>query len=259
MLRADLLRYLILWYYGGFYADLDVYPARTIKGCPSLEHIFPHSDFPPPAPNVSFVVGVELDEPYFSRRLVNEWNWSRRYGFIQWTMYAPRRFSPILRMVIVRVLAHIKRHYEIHGFHRRFVTLSGKLAIGVNSIFEITGPTVVTDSILDTLSSTLPPSHPLIAASVEADKQWGDLPYPRVSWAPFHHLSEPVWVDATEAREGQAEELGGLGILPINVWGNGQSHSGAENSFSKQACINHHFKGSWKKWWWEKWIHGKNS
>ena len=121
----------------------------------------------------------------------------------------------------------------------------------MSAVFELTGPTVVTDSVLDTLSASLPPSHPLVVASVEADKQWGDLKSPRVSWAPFHRLQSPMWVDASEGERG---EMGGVGVLPINVWGNGQRHSGAEDFFSQQACVNHHFKGSWKKWWWQKWL-----
>jgi len=42
-----------------------------------------------------------------------------------------------------------------------------------------------------------------------------------------------------------------LAVLPINVWGNGQRHSGAENYNSVHACINHRFGRSWKKGWWE--------
>lgn len=123
-----------------------------------------------------------------------------------------------------------------------------------------------TDAVLDVLSETLPYTHPLVRTSVQTDEGVGDLMLPatkgtkspgnnddddmqirqRVTWAPFHHLSSPLWVDATEAMDGK--EMGGLGVLPINVWGNGQRHSGAENFFSEHACVNHRFGGSWKKW-----------
>ncbi|BDD60767.1 hypothetical protein MPDQ_004670 [Monascus purpureus] len=252
VLRADLLRYLLLWYYGGFYADLDVYPARPIRSCPSLEPLFsPSLSTPIPASslNVSFVVGIELDEPYASPQTIKEWHWTRTYSFIQWTMYAPHRFSPFLRKIVVRVLAHTKQDNSF-GLLWRLTSTS-------DSVLSITGPGIFTESILDLLSESLPDTHPLITASVEADREIGDLvvtsssgnnqTQPRVTWAPFHRLQDPLWVDASEGNG-----MGGIGILPVHVWGNGQRHSGAENFQSVHACVNHYFKGTWKKWWWQR-------
>lgn len=95
ILRADLLRYLVLWYYGGYYTDLDVYPARSIKSCPALNPPFRSTTSPESqiSPNVSLVLGIEIDEPYASIQLMEAWHWIRIYGFIQYNMYAPRRFS----------------------------------------------------------------------------------------------------------------------------------------------------------------------
>lgn len=251
--RADLLRYLILWYYGGYYADMDVFPARPIKSCPSLAPLF-HS-VPSDSddsterhahPNISLVLGIEIDEPYASPKLMRAWHWSRSYGFIQYTMYAPQRFSPLLRRAIVRVLAHTKRHNDESSFIRgpRYEE---------KTTLEVTGPGVFTDAILDVLSETLPSNHPLIKSSLDADAGIGDLVSPssgkiqkRVTWAPFHRLKKSIWVDASEGKD-----MGGLAVLPINVWGNGQRHSGAENYNSVHACINHRFGRSWKKGWWE--------
>ncbi|EAW07173.1 uncharacterized protein ACLA_018770 [Aspergillus clavatus NRRL 1] len=146
VLRVDLLRYLLLWYYGGYYADMDVFPARSINSCPALQQHFSEE-----AGNVSLILGIEIDEPYASPRLMREWHWSRSYGFIQYTMRAPRRFSPLLSEAIVRVLAHTKQHLEqssmFHGPRYDETT-----------ILEITGPGVFTDAILDHLSATLPPT-----------------------------------------------------------------------------------------------------
>ncbi|KAJ5226478.1 hypothetical protein N7468_007703 [Penicillium chermesinum] len=252
VLRADLLRYLILWYYGGYYADMDVFPKRTIRKCPSLRN----SVFNINPPDVSLVIGIEIDEPFASPQKMREWHWVRRYGFIQYNIYAPHRFSPILREIIVRVLSHTQSHIDKSSIFRgpRY---------DEKSTLEITGPGVFTDTVLDVLSDTLPATHRLVLASVNADRGLGDLippgsrePVPRVTWAPFHQLLNPLCVDASEAKPGS--HLGGLCVLPVSAWGNGQRHSGSEGFGSQRACINHRFGGTWKPWKqsWKKYLLG---
>ncbi|EPS25139.1 putative alpha-1,6-mannosyltransferase [Penicillium oxalicum 114-2] len=253
VLRADLLRYLILWYYGGYYADTDVFPAKSINDCPSLQQ----SVFQTDTPNVSLVVGIEIDEPFASPQKMHDWHWVRSYGFIQYTLYAPRRFSPLLREIIVRVLSHTKRHVDESSF------LWGAKYNELTTL-EITGPGVFTDTILDVLSKTLPENHPVILNSLQADEGLGDLvppfstiPQARVTWAPFHRITSPLCIDGSEAKPGKS--FGGVCVLPINAWGNGQRHSGAENFLSAHACINHRFGGTWKPWRtsWKKYLFGK--
>ncbi|RAL13851.1 uncharacterized protein BO97DRAFT_27934 [Aspergillus homomorphus CBS 101889] len=251
VLRADLLRYLLLYYYGGFYADMDIYPARPINECPALQSIpKPTVDDPMHSGNVSLVVGVELDEPYASPKTMRFWHWTRSYGLIQYTMYAPRRFSPLLREIIVRCLSHSRQYNQQHG------GILGRFSYNKNAILGITGPDVLTDAILDALSSSLPASHPFVQKSVGVDQDIGDLISSegkiqrRVTWAPFHDLSEPICADATESIPGTP--MGGLCVVPISVWGNGQRHSKAEGFNSPHACLNHRFGGSWKKGWRER-------
>lgn len=230
---------MILWYYGGYYADLDVYPARSINSCPSLrDTVFQGNTV---NANVSLVVGIEIDEPFASPQKMRDWHWARRYGFIQYTIYAPRRFSPLLREIIVRVLSHTKQRIDGQHFWAR--------AYNEMDTLEITGPGVFTDAILDVLSDTLPPTHPLIQQSVDADVGVAPSlasPVQRVTWAPFHRIREPLCVEDSESRPGK--QLGGLCVLPVNAWGNGQRHSGSEGFSNKQACINHRFGGTWKPW-----------
>ncbi|KAF4771571.1 hypothetical protein N7455_007684 [Penicillium solitum] len=246
--RGDLLRYLILWYYGGYYADLDVYPARSIKSCPSLrDSLFKDNTV---NANVSLVVGIEIDEPFASPQKMRDWHWARRYGFIQYTMYAPQRFSPLLREIIVRVLAHTKKRTDgSHFWSGRYNEMD---------TMEITGPGVFTDAILDVLSDTLPSTHPLVQQSADADAKFSSLAssIQRVTWAPFHGIQKPVCVEGPEAKAGKL--LGGLCVLPVNAWGNGQRHSGSEDFNSQHACINHRFGGTWKPWKqsWQKYLFG---
>lgn len=250
--RSDLLRYLILWYYGGYYADMDVFPVQPIKQCPAmLDTVFNKAN-----PDISLVLGVEIDEPFASSEKMDHWHWVRRYGFLQYTIYAPRRFSPLLREVIVRVISHTKQHLDRSSilFGPRYSELA---------TLEITGPGVFTDAILDVLSDSLPDSHPLVVQSSQADTGIGDLrslgsgeTQMRVSWAPFHGIQETLCVEGSEAEPGK--QFGGLCVLPINVWANGQRHSKAEGFNSKHACVNHRFGGTWKPWrqTWKKYLFG---
>jgi Glycosyltransferase sugar-binding region containing DXD motif len=248
ILQADLLRYLLLWYYGGFYADIDVHPVHPITSCTPLSPLFTEHHH-----NISLVVSIEIDEPYASPTMKKQWHWSRTYGFIQYTLYASRRFSPFLRRAIVRVIAHSIRHdHQSSGiFHGP--------RYSEEDILEVTGPGMFTDSVLDVLSDSLPHEHHLMAASLKADEDVRELQSgngkSRVTWAPFHHLKKSLWIDGHQSgssgsQEG-AEAMGGLLVLPINVWGNGQRHSGAEMFDSKDACVNHRFGRTWKKGWWE--------
>ncbi|KAL5342731.1 hypothetical protein BJX70DRAFT_269455 [Aspergillus crustosus] len=247
VIRSDLLRYLLLWYHGGYYADTDVFPAKSIKSCPSLKPLFSNLDTG--HTDISLVVGVEIDEPHASAQLMRDWHWIRTYGLIQYNMYAPQRFSPLLRNVIVRVLSHTRQH------NRWSIPFIGP-RYNEKTILEVTGPGVFTDAILDALSDSLPTTHPLITKSVKADAKIGDLAsqwgqvHRRLTWAPFHKTQQPVCVDGQEAAMGKT--MGGVCVLPINAWGNGQRHSGAENFRSQHACINHRFGGSWKKDWWHR-------
>lgn len=251
VLRTDLLRYLLIWYYGGFYADMDVFPAKSIKSCPDLRPIFVKEEAQK-HPKISLVVGVELDEPYASPRIMRMWKWTRRYGFMQYAMYAPRRFSPLLREIIVRAIAHTK---QLNDHHSNIFT--GRPRYSEDTILGVTGPDVVSDAILDVLSTTLPSTHDLVHKSMEKDagidgltsEMTGDTEK-RVTWAPFHRLRQSLCVDASEATD--ETSMGGLCVLPVNAWGNGQRHSGSQSFDNPYACLNHRFGGSWKKGLWQK-------
>ncbi|CAL5867045.1 uncharacterized protein PFLUO_LOCUS1257 [Penicillium psychrofluorescens] len=231
-LRADLLRYLVMWYHGGYYADLDVAPVVPIRDCPALQETAAQKN---PKAHISLVVGVETDEPFETGA---QWRGARKYGFIQYNLYAPRRFSPLLREVIVRVLSHTKQHFDrqrwfFGEFYDRYTQ---------KMTHEITGPGVFTDAILDMLSENLPSTHPLIFQSTEAERQYTDNPHKRVTWAPFHGLQEPICVDDSESAAGK--HTGGLCVLPASVWGASQPDANGP-----EACIDHRRNSNWKKSW----------
>ena len=171
-----------------------------------------------------------------------EWHWSRTYGFAQYNFYAPRRFSPFLRRAIVRAIAHSVKHNGVTAgmiYGPRYTE---------NDILEVTGPGMFTDAIVDVLSESLPPEHELIRISAEVASQ---IPQPqrRLTWAPFHRMQQPMWINISDnSNPGSAYDLL---VMPINVWGNGQRHSGSDMFNHTEACANHLFGRSWKKGWWE--------
>ncbi|KAJ5625237.1 hypothetical protein N7510_001546 [Penicillium lagena] len=234
-LRADLLRYLVMWYHGGYYADLDVVPVLPIRDCPALQETVAVKN---PKAHISLVVGIETDEPFATPEMGAQWQGARKYGFVQYNLYAPRRFSPLLREVIVRVLSHTKQHFNRQRwlFGEFYDHYTQKMT------HEITGPGVFTDAILDALSENLPSTHPLVAQSTEAEQQYTNSPPKRVTWAPFHGLQEPVCVDDSESATGK--HTGGLCVLPASVWGAGQ-----RDSNSPDACIDLRLSGNRQQDW----------
>ena len=264
ILRTDILRYLLLYFYGGFYADIDTIPKRSVASCPALSLLFPAvaplaaTDplFPrePPIANVSLVLGLEIDEPAAAPATKAYWAWSRTASFAQYTMYAPRRFSPLLRRVLARALAYSRYQNGVGGVQAAAGAVYTKL-----DVLEATGPGMLTDTVLDVLGETLSDRAMVVQASESAARveavgaQLAGTPVPqaeRVTWAPFHGLKSPLAIDAMDL-SGEAvaadNEHGGLLVLPINVWGNGQGHSGADLDWDgDESCVNHRFQGGWK-------------
>lgn len=258
IIRADLLRYTLLWHYGGLYADIDVHPVRSVEACGPMSPLFAKDE----NMDISLVIGIEVDEPYASARRRKFWGWDGTHGFIQYAMYAPRPFSPILRRAIVRSIAHsVKHETENIPWYRPADKFDN------TAVLETTGPGMFTEAVLDVLSESLPSNHSLKLSQRQKDACPGDGSARsngergRVTWAPFYRLTEPCWIFDEDLMNGNVtQSSGGLGVMPINVWGNGQRHSGSENFRSHQACLNHHFSGTWKQSWLHrtllKWFHG---
>lgn len=315
VLRADLLRYTLLWLHGGFYADVDTVPHKPVALCPSLSFLFPASahlsptaataatsvadiaaavanaQALPPLANLSLVLGLEMDEPAANPHTRAFWHWTRTAAFAQYAVYAPRRFSPLMRRALARALAYATHH------NRATTRRTGGVKVGpvytAEDVAEATGRGMLTDLVMDVLGETLPEHAPAVRASLAAAKADAAAEAPvtsakadtaagasvaaahadtaagasvvggeaeteapavappeRVTWAAFHALRVPLVIEADELSEEAAAaglEHGGLLALPINVWSNGQRHSGADPTWdSPEACVNHRFAGAWR-------------
>ncbi|KAL3425276.1 Initiation-specific alpha-1,6-mannosyltransferase 1 [Phlyctema vagabunda] len=229
-LRTDLLRYLILWYHGGFFAEVDTWPRVALKFCSPIVQVTSGRH------NISLMVGVEIDEPYLNPETKAVWKWSRSFGFGQAVVWAPRRFDPILRRAIVRAITHMKMQawmqdqQEPESVWRRFF---GRRRI--SNMGEVSGSSMLTDCVLDVLSETLRQDHAIRDREAGLER--------RVTWKHFRKLEQPVWIDPeeTEARQLADLDMRGLAVLPINIWASGQRHSRSGSFEMDEACVDHVF------------------
>ncbi|TAQ87482.1 hypothetical protein B7494_g4182 [Chlorociboria aeruginascens] len=211
LLQSDLTRYLLLWYYGGIYAEIDTWPRVALNSCLPLVNIIEGYR------NISLTIGVDIDEPYWTPETVQERGWSRGFGFGQVVLWAQKRFDPIIRRAIVRTVSSARKIG-----HTRWSTIN---------IGEVSGGSMFTDAVFDTLSENLKEDHFIRDRDAGLER--------RVTWKKFRALKKPIWIEPDDAAEGTEENMRGLAVLPINVWGNGQGHSGAGSFDHEDACVNH--------------------
>lgn len=114
ILKADFLRYLLLYARGGIYSDMDTIPLKPFDSWPSLDaekmRGIRHGSSPIPFKNSQtpkfseeepgFVIGIEADP---DRQDWNEW-YARRIQFCQWTIQS-KPGHPILRELILNITA----------------------------------------------------------------------------------------------------------------------------------------------------------
>lgn len=87
IIKADLLRYLIMYAEGGVYADIDVECLRPIKRF-IPERYNEHE--------VDMIIGVEIDEPaYINHPILG----SKCQSFCQWTFAAKPRLPVMMRLI----------------------------------------------------------------------------------------------------------------------------------------------------------------
>ncbi|TGO08205.1 hypothetical protein BTUL_0221g00220 [Botrytis tulipae] len=235
-LEVDLFRWLLLWYHGGFYLEPDIWPRMGIQECfdmDSIEH--PSLSLPRRYPNstgryveqreqsspISLVLGIDIDEPYMAPHIREKWGWSRTFSFATYAMWAPARFDPLLRKAIVRCVSHSS-----------MASLFGE-EVDSKESGEVCGGAMLTDIVLEMLTENLKEVHKVRDMDAGLER--------RVTWKKFRALRSPYWFSAKDFNDRNAaeENLRGLGILPINVWGSGQRHSRSGTFGHEDACINH--------------------
>ncbi|TAQ88840.1 hypothetical protein B7494_g2854 [Chlorociboria aeruginascens] len=129
IIKADLLRYLIMYVEGGIYTDIDV------------EALRPFDRFIPDRwteEQVDMIVGVEIDQPEFVN---HEILGKKSQSFCQWTFVCKPRLPVMMRLVdnIMKWLSDVAK--------RQRVPIS-EIVLDFDEVISGTGPSAFTNAIL---------------------------------------------------------------------------------------------------------------
>lgn len=134
IIKADLLRYLIMYAEGGVYADIDVEALRPVRRW--ITDRFDEAD-------VDMVIGVEIDQPQFKNHPILG---KKSESFCQWTFMCKPRLPVMLRLVenIMGWLSGLaaQQGVSISDVHLDF-----------DEVISGTGPSAFTAAILQEMNS----------------------------------------------------------------------------------------------------------
>jgi len=150
IVKADILRYLIMYAEGGVYADVDVEALRPIS------RFFPERYN---GRDIDMVVGVEIDQPNFVEHPILG---KKCMSFCQWTFMCKPRL-PVMLKLVENIMTWITEHAR-----RQNVPIS-EVKLSFDDIIAGTGPSAFTEAILDDVSKRV--GH-------------------KVTWDEFHNLAE---------------------------------------------------------------------
>lgn len=133
IIKADLIRYLVMYVEGGVYTDIDVEAVRPVS-----------SFIPPryPEADVDMVIGIETDQPAFKDHPVLG---SKSQSFVQWTFMCKSRL-PVMMRLIENVMASIKALATRQG-----VPIS-EIVLSFDDVLSTTGPSQFTNAVLAEMS-----------------------------------------------------------------------------------------------------------
>ncbi|POS82403.1 hypothetical protein EPUL_006313, partial [Erysiphe pulchra] len=216
-IRKDLIRHLLLWYFGGFYASIDTWSRVSLHDCTPVSTVLHSNDT-----KIGLMIGIATDEPFLSYKTMEQWGWLRSFGFSQDVVWAPLRFNSLLKTAIVRSISHARTHEAIRE------TLGIGFETKPKLVEEISGAAMFTDVVLESLS------YVLSEDDILRDPDAGIAR--RVTWKKFSKLKKPIWIEGDINLSSNG--VHGLAVLPINVWSNGQDHSHAGSDSVEDACVN---------------------
>jgi mannosyltransferase OCH1-like enzyme len=154
IIKADFLRYLVMYVEGGVYADIDVSALRPINTW--IPDSFREGD-------VDLIISVEIDEPtYSSHRVLGP----KSQSFCQWTFMCKPRLP-----VMMRLIEHVM-HWLNEISQKQQVPIS-QITLNFDEVITGTGPSAFTASILAEMTAQT---------------------HRRIYWDTFSNLTQPVLV-----------------------------------------------------------------
>ncbi|KAK8045940.1 family 32 glycosyltransferase [Apiospora saccharicola] len=156
IIKADLLRYLIMYAEGGVYADIDVEDLRPV-------HKFVPERYR--EQDIDMVIGVEIDQPEFQDHPILG---KKSQSFCQWTFMAKPQLPVMLRLVenIMNWLNDIAESQHVPV---------SEIVLNFDQVISGTGPSAFTLAILDYMN--------------EQEKAAGTKTG-KITWDDFHDLDE---------------------------------------------------------------------
>jgi mannosyltransferase OCH1-like enzyme len=150
IIKADFLRYLIMYVEGGIYADIDVEALRPIERF--IPDRYNERD-------VEMIIGVEIDQPDFKDHPVLG---KKSESFCQWTFMSKPGLPVMMRLVddIVKWLNDVSKKQKVPV---------SEIVLDFDEVISGTGPSAFTSAVLAEMS-------------IKAGRT--------VTWKDFHNLSE---------------------------------------------------------------------
>lgn len=152
IIKADLLRYLVIYAEGGVYADIDVEALRPV------DRFIPERYNPL---DVDMIIGIEIDEPAFEQHPILG---PKCKSFCQWT-FAAKPHLPVMMRLIENI-----QEWLGDLSHQKGVPIS-ELKLDFNEVISGTGPSAFTIAVLEQMN---------------AQNKRG----PEITWDHFHNLAE---------------------------------------------------------------------
>lgn len=152
IVKADLLRYMIMYAEGGIYADIDVEAIRP------FHRFFPQSH---DESEFDMIVGVEVDQPEFRNHPILG---QKSQSFCQWTIIS-RPGQPVMLKLIENIMKWLKRVAR-----EQRVSVSD-VELDFDQVISGTGPSAFTEALLEEMNK----------------KRTGRK---KITWDTFHDMDE---------------------------------------------------------------------
>lgn len=204
IIKADLLRYLIMYAEGGVYADIDVEAMKPMSKF--IPERYDHKD-------IDMVIGVEIDEPEWRDHPILG---PKSMSFCQWTFMCKPQLP-----VMMRLVENIMTWLE--GVARNQTVPLGEVKLDFDEVISGTGPSAFTRAIIDQINAD---RHLAGALKGEDAKR-----EPDVTWDTFHDLDESKVVDRVL-------------VLNVEAFAAGQGHSNSGTHDTRHSLVRHHYHAS---------------
>lgn len=205
IIKADLLRYLVMYAEGGIYADIDVEAMKPMSKF--IPERYDHAD-------IDMVIGIEIDEPEWKDHPILG---PKSRSFCQWTFMCKPQLPVMLRLV-----ENIMGWLE--GVAQNQTVPIGEIVLDFDSVISGTGPSAFTRAILQQMNEDR-----MLAAA--ADPNASSRQGSEITWDAFHDMDESKVVERVL-------------VLNVEAFAAGQGHSDSGTHDTRHSLVRHHYHAS---------------